>query len=72
MEFSTADYLTGLGEKSFIAELMPRHPLYMNLLPEEARAAIGEVHADTAPARRLLEQEGFRYEGWSTSSTPGR
>jgi arginine N-succinyltransferase len=64
MEYSTADYLTGLGQKSFIAELMPRHPVYVNLLPETARAAIGEVHRDTEPARKLLEQEGFRYEGY--------
>jgi arginine N-succinyltransferase len=64
MEYSTADYLTGLGQKAFIAELMPRHPVYVNLLPETARAAIGEVHADTLPARAMLEQEGFRYEGY--------
>jgi arginine N-succinyltransferase len=64
MEYSTADYLTGIGQKSFIAELMPRHPVYVNLLPEPAREAIGAVHRDTAPARTLLEQEGFRYEGY--------
>ncbi len=64
MEYSTADYLTGIGQKSFIAELMPKHPVYVNLLPADARAAIGAVHADTEPARRMLEQEGFRYEGY--------
>jgi arginine N-succinyltransferase len=64
MEYSTADYLTGLGQKSFIAELMPKHPVYVNLLPQAAREAIGNVHADTAPARAMLEQEGFRYEGY--------
>ena len=64
MEYSTADYLTGLGQKSFIAELMPRHPVYVDLLPLAAREAIGAVHADTAPARAMLEQEGFRYEGY--------
>ena len=63
MEYTTADYLTGIGQKSFVAELMPRHPVYVNLLPEAARAVIGEVHADTQPARRMLEQEGFHYEG---------
>src|SRR5512144_183137 len=61
MEYSTADYLTGVGQKSFIAELMPKHPVYVNLLPAAARDAIGAVHADTEPARRMLEQEGFRY-----------
>jgi arginine N-succinyltransferase len=64
MEYSTADYLTGIGQKAFVAELMPKHPVYVNLLPRSARDAIGAVHADTAPARRMLEQEGFRYEGY--------
>ena len=64
MEYSTADYLTGIGQKSFIAELMPRYPVYVNLLPAAAREVIGEVHADTQAARAMLEQEGFRYEGY--------
>jgi len=64
MEYSTADYLTGIGQKAFIAELMPKHPVYVNLLSEDARNAIGAVHADTEPARAMLEQEGFRYEGY--------
>ena len=64
MEYSTADYLTGVGQKSFVAELMPKHPVYVNLLPADARDAVGAVHRDTAPARAMLEQEGFRYEGY--------
>jgi len=64
MEYSTADYLTGIGQKAFIAELMPKHPVYVNLLPQDAREAIGAVHKDTLPARAMLEQEGFRYEGY--------
>src|SRR5205085_1752426 len=56
--------LTGIGQKAFIAELMPRHPVYTALLPPDARAAIAEVHADTLPARAMLESEGFRYEGY--------
>jgi len=64
MEYSTADYLTGIGQKAFIAELMPKHPVYVKLLPQAARDAIGAVHVDTAPARAMLEREGFRYEGY--------
>ena len=64
MEFDRADDLTSLGKKSFIAELMPRHPLYVAYLPQEAQDVIGRVHVDTAPARRLLEQEGMYYEGY--------
>lgn len=63
MEFSEADYLTGIGKKSFVAELMPKHPLYSSFLTPEAQAVIGKTHALTAPARAMLEDEGFRYEG---------
>lgn len=64
MDFSRADDLTITGKKSFIAELMPQYPLYVTYLAEEAQKAIGEVHVDTAPARRLLEEEGFYFEGY--------
>jgi arginine N-succinyltransferase len=64
MEFERADDLTSLGKKSFIAELMPRHPLYIAYLPQEAQEAVGVVHVATGPARRLLEQEGMYYEGY--------
>ena len=62
MDFAQADYLTGIGKKSFVAELMPKHPLYTSFLTPEAQAAIGETHELTKPARRLLEEEGFRYD----------
>jgi len=54
MEYSRADYLTGIGRKAFIAELMPRHPVYTQLLSAEARDANGEVHSDTQPASAKL------------------
>lgn len=64
MEFNHVDSLTALGKKSFIAELMPRQPLYVDYLPESAREVIGQVHRSTLPARKLLEQEGMHYEGY--------
>jgi arginine N-succinyltransferase len=64
MDFDRADDLSSLGKKSFIAELMPRHPLYVAYLPAVSQEVIGMVHVDTAPARRLLEQEGLHYEGY--------
>ncbi len=64
MDFERADSISSLGKKSFIAELMPRHPLYVAYLPEVAQQVIGVVHHDTAPARHLLEQEGMYYEGY--------
>ena len=64
VDLEHADSLTGLGKKAFIAELMPRYPLYVPCLPKEARDVIGAVQNETAPARRLLEQEGMYYEGY--------
>jgi arginine N-succinyltransferase len=64
MDFNHVDNLTAMGKKSFIAELMPRQPLYVEYLPQDAREVIGKVHTSTAPARRLLEQEGMHYEGY--------
>ncbi|WP_108652235.1 arginine N-succinyltransferase [Dongshaea marina] len=63
MDFPTADYLTGIGKKRFIAELMPRYPIYINLLSEDARAVIGKTHPKTTPALKLLEEEGFVHRG---------
>ena len=63
-EFSYADHLSGLGNKSFIAELMPRQPLYTCLLTEQAQAVIGKAHPNTVPAMKLLNAEGFAHQGY--------
>jgi len=58
-DFYRADVLSGLGEKEFIADLMPRHPIYVPLLPPEVQAVLGRTHRDTEPALALLRAEGF-------------
>ncbi|PSU33044.1 arginine N-succinyltransferase [Photobacterium lutimaris] len=64
IDFTLADYLTGIGKKGFIADLMPKLPIYVNLLSPEAQAVIGQVHDKTRPALRLLEKEGFTCRGY--------
>ncbi|MEW6984547.1 arginine N-succinyltransferase [Colwelliaceae bacterium 6471] len=64
IDFPTADYLTGIGKKIFIAELMPKYPIYVNLLSKEAQKVINKVHSKTVPALRLLEAEGFARRGY--------
>ncbi|QBX37591.1 arginine N-succinyltransferase [Brevundimonas sp. S30B] len=63
MEFDEADRMTGSTDKQFILDLAPRHPIYIELLPEPARAVIGKVHPQGVPAMALLESEGFRPNG---------
>lgn len=62
VDFAKADYLTGIGNKTFIAQLMPRFPFYVDFLPHEAQQAIGKVHADTEPALNMLQSEGLKYK----------
>jgi arginine N-succinyltransferase len=64
IDYDKAEHLVGMGNKAFIAELMPKHPIYTVLLPPAARAVMGKVHTQTAPALHLLQQEGFRYQGY--------
>lgn len=60
VDFPTADYLSMVNKK-FIADLMPKHPIYIPLLPESAQAVIGKVHEQTEPALKMLEDEGFKF-----------
>jgi arginine N-succinyltransferase len=62
-DYYTADFLSGLGNKDFIADLMPEHPIYITLLPAEVQAVIGRVHPETEPALALLHHEGFAKNG---------
>jgi arginine N-succinyltransferase len=63
MDFAEADHLSATTDNQFIIDLGPKHPLYVDLLPDSARGAIGVTHPEGAPARRLLEREGLRFEG---------
>ena len=47
--------------REFITSLLPDEPLYLSLLPPQARAVVGEVGPETRPARRMLERLGFEY-----------
>lgn len=61
MPFVEADRLTLSTNKQFIADLMPRHPLYVKILSKDAQAVIGKPHPLSLPAMNILLKEGFRY-----------
>lgn len=62
MSFAEADLLTGTNNKAFVADLMPRHPLYVPLLPPQAQAVIGQHHEDFEDIVNILEHEGLHFE----------
>ena len=60
LDFAEADARSGVSNR-FIADLMPKVPIYTELLPDEAQKVIGLTHDKTRPARALLEKQGFRF-----------
>ncbi len=62
MDFSRADHLSS-SDTRFIADLMPKCPIYIPLLPKEAQEVVGKVHPNTEPALKMLLDEGFRLSG---------
>jgi arginine N-succinyltransferase len=49
-------------DRIFISEILPKHPIYIDLLPREAQEVIGKIHENTKPALAMLLQENFTYE----------
>jgi arginine N-succinyltransferase len=64
MTFQEADYFNAINGNQFIADLMPKHPVYIAMLDEAARTAIGMPHPTGRAAMRMLENEGFRHDGY--------
>jgi arginine N-succinyltransferase len=62
MSFEEADRLSATTDNQFILDLMPKYPIYVDLLHEEARTVIGRCHTAGEGALRLLQWEGFRYD----------
>jgi arginine N-succinyltransferase len=60
MEYRKADALSARDHR-FIADLMPRYPIYVSLLPDDARNVIARPHPDAEPALAMLKAQGFRY-----------
>lgn len=62
LSFAQADRLSSLGDKQFIEDLIPNHPIYVNLLDKAAQEVIGKPHPLTVPAMNILLKEGFTYK----------
>lgn len=64
MNFQEADYFNAINGNQFIADLMPKHPVYVAMLGEEAKRVIGVPHPTGRAAMRMLEAEGYAHEGY--------
>jgi arginine N-succinyltransferase len=64
MHFQDADQLNAVHGHQFIADLFPRHPIYIAMLSEAARGVIGMPHPSGRAAMRMLENEGFSFDNY--------
>ncbi|WP_022697831.1 arginine N-succinyltransferase [Euryhalocaulis caribicus] len=63
MDFHEADKLSASLGNQFLWDLLPKHPIHIDLLPDAAIEVIGKTHVDGGGARRLLESQGFEFGG---------
>ncbi|MFZ5743150.1 MAG: arginine N-succinyltransferase [Pseudomonadota bacterium] len=64
MNFQDADEFNAKFGNQFIADLMPKHPVYIAMLSDAAKAVIGVPHPSGRAAMRMLEEEGFAWENY--------
>ncbi len=64
MTFPEADSFNAINGSQFIADLMPKHPIYTALLPKSARDVIGLPHPKGRAALAMLEAEGFSFDNY--------
>lgn len=64
MGFQEADEFNAIHGNQFIADLMPKTPIYTAMLTDGARAVIGLPHPNGRAAMRMLEKEGFAKAGY--------
>lgn len=62
MDFREADEFNATHGTQFIADLMPKTPIYTAMLPESARAVMGVPHPSGRAAMKMLEREGFVFD----------
>jgi len=64
MTFPEADEFNAVHGTQFIADLFPKSPIYVSMLPESAKAVIGQPHPSGKAALKMLENEGFIWDGY--------
>lgn len=64
LTFQEADYISATDGHQFISDLMPKFPVYLDLLAKEAQDVVGVPHEAAAGAFHILKKEGFSYSGY--------
>lgn len=64
MGFEEADAANAANGNQFIEDMMPRYPIYVDMMPKDARECLGKPHDSAIPALKMLEEEGFLWNDY--------
>jgi arginine N-succinyltransferase len=64
LTFPEADEFNAIHGTQFIADLFPKSPIYISMLPDSAKAVIGQPHPTGRAALKMLENEGFIWDSY--------
>jgi arginine N-succinyltransferase len=64
LTFPEADEFNAIHGTQFIADLFPKSPIYVSMLPDSARAVMGQPHPTGRAALKMLENEGFIWDSY--------
>jgi len=64
LPFTEADFMSAVNGTQFIADLMPKDPIHINLLSKEAQAVVAKPNKYSVPALKMLEKEGFHHNNY--------
>ncbi len=61
MDYSTYVQLLHAGLETELLNLLPKHPIYLSLMPPEAQTELQQIHPETLPNYKLCQAQGFRF-----------
>lgn len=64
LPFTEADFMSAVNGTQFIADLMPKDPIHINLLSKEAQEVVAKPNQYSIPALKMLENEGFHHNNY--------
>jgi arginine N-succinyltransferase len=64
MGFEEADAANAANGNQFIEDMMPRYPIYVDMMPRDARDCLGKPHESAQAALKMLLEEGFTWNDY--------
>jgi len=61
IDYQQVEHYNSIHEKTFIAEMMPYHPLYVSLMDPQAQEVLGNIHPKAQLQHDLLSAQGFEH-----------